>query len=1231
MSCRISGGLAVCASLWLAACGGLSDVGEQDNDDAPPTAEVVVLNQPFSRNSAGKVVTSVRSGTEVFLSGKDSDGVVAPVLKFDWQLLTQGGVAQQVKLVTRNASTVSFAAPNADTRLDFRLTVTDSNGQTAQQDVEVTVLAVPDNNQFLSYFDTSGGASRMIRLVPIVSSDVAKNVIGPDGVEVEVTVRRFVDYTQPFDDGTYLEVATDRVRGTWLATQGAGVACDDPRNPVLQIPKPAVDIDDILAKVDPSKPELEPNPALVDDYELKLQVSISVVNGSLPAGVTAGVCAPDVPEPVVQAVAKWGDGHAIQHAVQTGASGSMDIGFEQLLGEASDTLDTPESARIYYDTIDPDRKRATFLGWLRENGFVARDRTGFSWSDLAAASTAQAVYTNNFDLGFGRDMYARLNDCPGIAAPPIGQPINVQDVGKCDVAAVVVNYSSLEGATKKLEPVLAVAMEYTVTPNSNGRRIVQFYTFAPDLGTGEFKRVRSANLDGRGEKYMPQVCTVCHGGAPRDVNAAGRYGPDGDGDVLATFLPWDLDSFLFADPDGANSDKSYRDESQRSRYTRAAQSESLRKLNQLAYLTYHDATPTRANRFTLAKELVEGWYGRQEGNPVRAFANTTFNSQYVPKGWRPNGVDDVAGNDDDNPAAAESLYKDVFARNCRACHVAHVPSPQAAGSALEALTVGMQPFNTCDKVLTTDNGGAVIEPQRVGEAHQLPIGCYRQFLNAPGLPQRLATGVMPFARLTMDRLWAPGTVGQSLFDHLAAEYRLAQDDTKLAALTRPGVPTVDFSIIPDRPLPAEVDSWMKLDSSASTFANTRSWSLELCQNPASLQTYCRTQPPPASEQTDLVCASASEGIVGSTSTVASFSPGATGIYRIGLAVNGQAASTSKSLFVPDFVPCSPVSESDLGPATVGTPIPVTLDTLFGRGNGAAADHRLFVSAPATGSALNVTPAECVSASGCAVTAAVSVIPTGVGVAGATLVLRDADGDDSAPISVQATGNSSLTARFITSVYTSANDDLPVNLLELNSITDPNVRAVVMTRTCGDGSVRFACLNNAAINQNLSDAWATVTAATSSGFTYNPPRNFSTHSFTAGNARGTLGAGRFTETITYRLERIDNTNDFSVGSIEIPVNALTTFATAQSLFTSATCSGAGCHTGTAPQYGGFAYATWRNGNLINFATPRVNLETVSSSGFICYPSLACGGPHSGGNQSANVTVLRQWLQSGANNY
>ncbi|MGH8176813.1 MAG: hypothetical protein ACREV5_11185, partial [Steroidobacter sp.] len=102
------------AGLVTAGCDGLSDVGEQEKDDAPPVADAVVLNQPFEKDASGNVTTRVRSGSEVFLSGNDSDGAVSPVLGFQWELMSSGPAADRVKIVDRNSNTISFTAPGVE-------------------------------------------------------------------------------------------------------------------------------------------------------------------------------------------------------------------------------------------------------------------------------------------------------------------------------------------------------------------------------------------------------------------------------------------------------------------------------------------------------------------------------------------------------------------------------------------------------------------------------------------------------------------------------------------------------------------------------------------------------------------------------------------------------------------------------------------------------------------------------------------------------------------------------------------------------------------------------------------------------------------------------------------------------------------------------------------------------------------------------------------------------------
>lgn len=1220
----IGGGLrlaVVCTAALVAACSDLSDVGKQENDSSPPFADAVVLNHPFAKDSSGNVTARVRAGSEVFLSGKDSDGTVVPVLRFDWSLLTQGAVASQVKLIIRNEDTRSFTAPDVaqDTNLQFRLTVTDSNGRTAQKDVNITIVAIADADHFLSY---NLDDLRKLKIVAATSRDVAPAEMHSGDVGFEITVRRLVDYTTPGVDGPYLELDSQVLTGKWLAAYGTGNACEAAQNPALQVSTPGLDLDDILAQIDVRNPDLEPNPALVDSFNVKLQIAIRLLPaanapGSLPADVTPDVCAERVASPAAATLAQKisRDGRRM-FAKTSGAADMVELNLADLVGPPDSTVDTLQSARAYYAAIDPAGERTMFINWLKVNGFLSADRTSFSWRDLETASGAHGVYTNNFDLGFGRDMYARIVRCDGTVPQP-GQPIPQAAIGTCDIAAVVVNYASLEAASKKLNPVLIVAMEYS-RPRASDHRFVQFYTYAPDSVTGRFEQVMSANLDGRGEKYMPQVCTVCHGGTPGGLTTEGTY--QNGGDLHATFLPWDLDAFLFADSEGRNADRSYGDQSLRQFYTRAAQSEGLRRLNQLAYLTYHDAT--RPNRFVLPRQLVEGWYGMQG---TSAFASANFNGEYVPAGWSANGVDGVAATADDNPADAPALYRDVFGKSCRMCHVAHLPATQASGGHLESYAGASETFNTCDNELTEDGSGQVIEPSSIGAPRQAPFGCYRQFFNAPSLPQRLAGGLMPFARLTMDRFWVgdgsaaqPG--GRVLFDHLALRYADANDTERLAALKPPGTPQA-VAQVTAASVPADLGSRVSLDGTRSRFGRTFAWSLERCDAEPAVAPACRPTVPATPGTNALLCTAASEPIVGQNTALAGFQVQQTGFYRVTLAVNSPLTTTSTSLTVPDWQPCPRNVGVVSRNATVDNGLLVDAETLFSLGNGELANHRLF----AGGAGLLTIAPVCLGSEGCPANTQMTFTPTGVATNDISVTLSDQDGE-SVTATVRLTGISSLSAAPL-SQFTRSNQSTSVNLLALNGNL-PNVTFEILSQNCPNGGVDDACLRNDA------GVRATLTP-TATGFTYTPPANFSTHDFFGGER---FGGNQFLEQIQYRLVRTDNPNDFSEPAVvDIPLRALTTFAAAADTWTSTGLDCRSCHvggSGGAPTYlASGSYPNLRNGNLTNLSgRAKVNLTSVDDSGLLCYPLEDCVGTHGGGDRTAaEMLDVRNWIRSGADNY
>jgi mono/diheme cytochrome c family protein len=487
----------------------------------------------------------------------------------------------------------------------------------------------------------------------------------------------------------------------------------------LQIPR--LDLDDRVAGTNALLSDrMEASDVDGATVSARIEISTSV---ALPGGVTPTMCVNTLPATGAASV----------------VGSSVDRAVESLTG-AGGRHDDRATAQAYYDTIDPVSallKKDTLRKWLLMNGFNP-DTEGYG-------ADAHAVYVNNYDLGFGRDMYSKVGACDANTA---SLPLS-QRAGHCDMAFVVVNYASLENAARRIGPILAVAMEYSAA-SAGGERFTKFYTFAPDRRDGEFKRVLSANLDGRGEKYMPQACVTCHGGVPGQVDGTGAY--SNNGNVHAGFLSWDLEALLFSDTDPSFTQKT-RYVSLRNEYTRALQAAPLKSLNAYAYLTMRDpqALP---GRFALARELVEGWYGGVD-------LPNSFNAAFTPAGWQAAGLDGVAGTNDDNPSAAPTLYREVFGPHCRACHVYQIPTADPRVAAL------------CNNDPSDDASVSVSSPD------QLPIACYRQLVASPLLPEALNDGRMPLARLTLDRLWTPPATGTSPGQRLAAH--LAEVGVSVAA------------------------------------------------------------------------------------------------------------------------------------------------------------------------------------------------------------------------------------------------------------------------------------------------------------------------------------------------------------------------------------------------------------------------------------------------------------------
>lgn len=273
------------------------------------------------------------------------------------------------------------------------------------------------------------------------------------------------------------------------------------------------------------------------------------------------------------------------------------------------------TAAAYYAAIDPSSQRTTLAAWKTLNGFNSGDE-------------AFAVYFNAGDLGFGRRMHMKRK---------VGA-----DSGT-DVAFYVSNHDTVEHARTGFSPIATVAMEYAYDPaHPSHGRYTKFFVFdASD------NRVDRANLDNKGDKFVPNLCQICHGGQHVGTGSAAT-----GWNLYAKFIPFDMESYTYSTAAAAKP---------------GAQHNAFRTMN----LAIRDNTsPTLA-----ITSLINGWYG------VSGTGN--FDKNFVPPAW--SGVNDLA------------VYRDVVKPSCRACH-----TTRGLDFATPTGGVDFCGYNVCDILVMPD-------------------------------------------------------------------------------------------------------------------------------------------------------------------------------------------------------------------------------------------------------------------------------------------------------------------------------------------------------------------------------------------------------------------------------------------------------------------------------------------------------------------------------------------------
>ncbi|MEP6570236.1 MAG: hypothetical protein ABJC10_10715 [Acidobacteriota bacterium] len=223
----------------------------------------------------------------------------------------------------------------------------------------------------------------------------------------------------------------------------------------------------------------------------------------------------------------------------------------------------------------------------------------------------RAAYLNFNDLGFGRDMNC-LKTGSDLACYVTNYGLPDQNPANADAAES--KDLSKRGAT--------VAMEFKNSESADRR--VRFYVYGGGDPTTAGK-LKFADLDGLGPKSVPNLCIVCHGGT---------YDSGSNNVLQARFREFDLQSFKYSG--GRSWDYS------------GAANNSLTAGELTAFATLNQRVRDIQPGTSAIKELIDAWYpgGFGPGTKPVEFGG--------PPGW----------------STATNVYKNVFAKSCRTCHVA---------------------------------------------------------------------------------------------------------------------------------------------------------------------------------------------------------------------------------------------------------------------------------------------------------------------------------------------------------------------------------------------------------------------------------------------------------------------------------------------------------------------------------------------------------------------------------
>jgi len=406
------------------------------------------------------------------------------------------------------------------------------------------------------------------------------------------------------------------------------------------------------------------------------------------------------------------------------------IGEKEVIAYKPTQVRETKYAQAYNAAVDVNNNRDTFQKFKTLHGFDGSDEVHVTFKD-------------NKDLGYGRDMYMRSYSSPDCG----GQQVTVFYVRnfKVDVidgfsygelnldAAIDSNLTFHFGSN---------AIEFSKGFDSKGETCAdepynRFFTYQSDYSSpnADHKRINQVDLDGRGEKAMPQPCISCHGGKARPLDRFGRFvtinvndSANQIGDTKSRLQAFEVNTFSYSDKSG---------------FKRSDLEERLRILNSAVYCTYAGSAGHAACASFGGGQPAQTDDGEWNGNFARdvlngaynqkiEVVNTSYTKDYVPVGWQPSVANNI-------PEGADTLFTSVINPNCFVCHGKRGSS---LGSERNANLEGKDiDFSSWSKFISHAE-----EIRRlVYEEGRMPLGLlnYDDFWNDLSRPELLASFIAP--------------------------------------------------------------------------------------------------------------------------------------------------------------------------------------------------------------------------------------------------------------------------------------------------------------------------------------------------------------------------------------------------------------------------------------------------------------------------------------------------------